>query len=191
MVGLSSTTTVGVVLLILGALFLLVAIITAVTGSTIIFTLNSGARRPTAILGGILMIIGLIFSLIDPISAFSNNNVSQKPIPTANVTPATTEPSKVTPTPKPTSILITSPTDGSKVPILTIVQGTASGIPEGEDLWVLIVPDGVTAYYPQSGPIVVTSDGKWSSSARVGIASDTGLGFTLIAALADQEGRAA
>lgn len=88
------------------------------------------------------------------------------------------------------SVLITSPTNGSKVPILTTVQGTAHNIPTGDELWILIVPDGVTGYYPQSGPVVVTGD-TWSSSARVGLDSDSGLGFTLIAALADQEGGAA
>lgn len=91
---------------------------------------------------------------------------------------------------QPTSVLITSPMDGSKVPILATVQGTAHNIPTGEELWILIVPNSATGYYPQSGPVVVTGN-TWSSSARIGVASDKGLGFTLIAALADQKGGAA
>lgn len=90
---------------------------------------------------------------------------------------------------QPTSVLITSPTDGSKVSILATVQGTAHNVPTGEELWILIVPNNVTGYYPQSGPVVVTGN-TWSSSARVGLPSDKGLGFTLIAALADQKGGA-
>lgn len=87
-----------------------------------------------------------------------------------------------------TIVTITTPTSESKVPILTTVQGAACHIPNGEDLWVLIVPDGVTAYYPQPGPVVVTSDGKWSASATIGRINDPVKGFVMIAALANQDG---
>jgi hypothetical protein len=90
------------------------------------------------------------------------------------------------------SVVITSPTHGSPVPIKTRVQGTASSIPNGDELWVLIVPDGLTAYYPQEpGPVEVGSDGKWSADATVGIAEDSGRGFTIFAVLANQDGSTA
>jgi hypothetical protein len=91
--------------------------------------------------------------------------------------------------PAPPSVVITYPTHGSPVSIKTIIQGTASSIPNTDELWVLIVPDGLTAYYPQEpGPVEVRSDGKWSSNATVGQAQDSGRGFTVFAALVNQEG---
>ena len=106
--------------------------------------------------------------------------------------PISTQTPTSTSTSVPASITITTPTNGSKVPMLTSVEGTASGIPKDEGLLILIMPDGTTAHHPQSEhPIEVPIDGKWISSIRVGIDSDKGLGFTVSVALADQEGKAA
>jgi hypothetical protein len=93
----------------------------------------------------------------------------------------------------PTSVNITLPEAGAHIPHLTTVQGTACHIPEGDELWVLVVPEGVTAYYPQMGPIVISNDGTWSASAYAGLDDpvDVGRGFILIAALANQQGGAA
>jgi len=93
----------------------------------------------------------------------------------------------------PTSVTITSPASGGSVPRLVIVQGTACHIPQDKELWLLIVPEGATGYYPQAGPIVISSDGRWSTSAYMGLDDpvDIGRGFVLIAALADQKGSAA
>jgi hypothetical protein len=89
----------------------------------------------------------------------------------------------------PPRVVITYPTHGSPVPIKIIIEGTASGIPNTDELWVLIVPDGLTAYYPQEpGPVEVRSDGKWSSSATIGQTQDSGRGFTVFAALVNPEG---
>ena len=87
------------------------------------------------------------------------------------------------PLPSP-SVTITSPRDGSQVSTSAIVQGTASNIPQDEELWLFIVPDGVTAYFPQPGPIKVLSGGKWSEFAFIGSPSDpSGTGYMLILAL--------
>ena len=93
----------------------------------------------------------------------------------------------------PTKVTITSPVDGITVPQLVMVQGTACHIPQNRELWLLVVPEGVTSYYPQSGPVVISNDGNWSGSAYVGLDDpvDIGRGFILIAALADQQGNAA
>jgi len=93
----------------------------------------------------------------------------------------------------PTRVNITSPVSGTSVPRLVTVQGTACHIPNGRELWLLVVPEGVTVYYPQTGPVVISSDGNWSASAYVGLDDpiDIGRGFVLIAALADQQGSAA
>jgi hypothetical protein len=55
------------------------------------------------------------------------------------------------------------------------------------------VPEGVTSYYPQAGPVVISDDGKWSTSAYIGLdnPSDVGKGFVLIASLANMEGSTA
>ena len=92
----------------------------------------------------------------------------------------------------PTKVNITSPVTGTSVPRLVTVQGTACNIPRGRELCLLVLPEGVTAYYPQTGPVVISSDGMWSASAYVGMEgpADIGRGFVLIAGLADQRGSA-
>jgi hypothetical protein len=93
----------------------------------------------------------------------------------------------------PTSVHITSPVDGSNVSQMVTVQGTTCHIPEEEEVWLLVLPEGVTAYYPQAGPVVITSGGDWSVSGYIGIDSpaDSGRSFTLIAAIADSQGSTA
>jgi hypothetical protein len=92
----------------------------------------------------------------------------------------------------PTSVTITSPASGSKVPQSITVQGTACHIPNDAKLWVLVMPDNVTAYYPQPDPITVSSDGKWSTTAFIGPTSANVVrGFVLYPALANREGNAA
>jgi hypothetical protein len=91
-----------------------------------------------------------------------------------------------------TNVDITSPAPNSSVPRLVTAQGTACHIPSGKELWLFVVPDGATSYYPQTGPIVISS-GNWSASAYIGLDSpvDVGRGFVLTVALADQQGSAA
>jgi hypothetical protein len=92
-----------------------------------------------------------------------------------------------------TSVSISSPAAGSSVSQLTTVEGSSCHLSEEDELWLLVVPEGVTAYYPQKSPIVLSDDGSWSASAYVGLddPADIGRGFVLIAAIADQQGGAA
>jgi hypothetical protein len=93
-----------------------------------------------------------------------------------------------------TNASITSPSDGAVVSQVVIVEGTACHIPQDKELWVLVAAAGVPGYFPQTGPILVSSnDNKWSASAQLGGANtlDTGKDFVLYTALADQTGSAA
>lgn len=93
----------------------------------------------------------------------------------------------------PTKVNITSPAADSAVPRLVTVQGTSCHIPNGTDLWLPVVPEGETGYYPQTGPIVVADGSAWSVSAYIGSNDpvDIGRGFVLIAALSDKQGSTA
>lgn len=93
----------------------------------------------------------------------------------------------------PTSITITSPVEGSKVPLLATFQGDACNIPQDKELWLLVVPEGMTSYFPQPGPVGVSSGGKWTANAYIGQnnPADVGKGFVVYVALTDQNGSAA
>lgn len=91
----------------------------------------------------------------------------------------------------PTSITITSPASNSRVSNQITVQGTACHIPQDNELWLLVQVNGVRGYFPQPGPIVVSSDGTWSAPANIGSDADSGRGFTLNTALVDQNDTAA
>ncbi len=90
----------------------------------------------------------------------------------------------------PTSVQINSPIEGAKIPRLITVQGSSCHVSKNDELWLFVVPEGVTAYYPQMGPILVSSDGNWSVSAYAGLEGETDIerGFVLIAAVADRQG---
>jgi hypothetical protein len=95
-----------------------------------------------------------------------------------------------TPPPPPPKVAITFPTEGSTVGISRIAQGTASNIPQGENLWLLVNVSGINGYYPQDGPIPVLSDGTWTASVSIGGPNDARRAFVLLAALADPQGEA-
>jgi hypothetical protein len=92
----------------------------------------------------------------------------------------------------PTSVTITFPVESSKVPLLATFQGDACNIPQDKELWLLVVPEGMTSYFPQPGPVVVSSDGKWTAIAYIGQNNpvDVEKGFVVYVALADQKGSA-
>ena len=126
-------------------------------------------------------IVAALVSAVVVIAASIISLVWLRPIPTPVL--ASTISLMLAPLPSP-SVTITYPRDGDQVSTSAMVQGTASDIPQDEELWLFIVPDGVTAYFPQPGPIKVFSGGKWSEYAFIGSASDPrGTGYTLILAL--------
>ena len=106
------------------------------------------------------------------------------PTPTPALTPTST------PTPTPSQVVITLPTPGSKVESFITVQGTASNIPAGEELWLFVTVQGVSGYYPQGDkPITISSSGRWSRGAQIGQENstvDVGKRFTLIPVLIKQ-----
>jgi hypothetical protein len=89
----------------------------------------------------------------------------------------------------PTSVTIVSPPSGISVPRLVTVQGTSCHLSNDKELWLMVVPDGVTSYYPQPGPITVAANGNWSATAYLGLESsvDVGKGFVVIAAQVDAQ----
>jgi hypothetical protein len=92
------------------------------------------------------------------------------------------------------SVTITSPAGRSTVPKVITVQGTASNIPPGKELWLLVEAEGAGSYFPQGdadnpSPIVVSSGGTWSITAYIGQqagSADVGREFVLYPALIDQ-----
>jgi hypothetical protein len=112
----------------------------------------------------------------------------------AIVTTLPPTPTSSTPTPPPPpKVTITSPADGSKVPMVVLVQGTAFNIPSDKDLWVFVEAGG--GFFPQGNaqnprPVMVSTDGKWNVTAYVGLPSQVGEQFILAAALADKDGTA-
>lgn len=90
----------------------------------------------------------------------------------------------------PTSVTITSPVPNDRVPNQILVQGNACHIPQGEELWLFVQPEGITGYFPQPGPIKVRDDGTWSTPAFIGQQEGTTSvrnKFTLIPALINQK----
>jgi hypothetical protein len=90
--------------------------------------------------------------------------------------------------------IITSPKEGSSVPVQIMVRGTApNNIPKDKELWLLVQSGGVYGYFPQGdafnpNPIVVSHEGKWNAIAYVGIDTDPKeMEFILQLALADQK----
>jgi hypothetical protein len=102
MFGMSSTTTWGIVLCLLGAIFLIIAIIANVQGTWTI-NLSPQVRKPTAILGLILLVLGLIFAGTDAIRGFTNVPTASVNTPTALVTQQSLSTPIPTPTPSTTS----------------------------------------------------------------------------------------
>lgn len=89
---------------------------------------------------------------------------------------------------------ITSPSDGAAVGQMINVHGIACHLPEGKGLWLIVAAEGVAGYFPQTGPITVsTNDNEWTVSAQLGGLNtpDTGRTFVLYTALADQQGTVA
>src|SRR2546423_355972 len=92
--------------------------------------------------------------------------------------------------PKP-MVKITEPAEGGLVESTQMVRGTSRAVPAGQAIWVAVFVQKVGRYYPQNQAADVQPNGGWSSLTYIGIASDVGLKFDLIAVLADREGQAA
>jgi hypothetical protein len=143
----------------------------------------------TNVLRAIMVVLLVVIIVLQTVILIGNHTLGggKTPLSIAASTPtlAPTPTPALTPTPSPPSVLITAPTDGSQVSMLTTVQGTAQNIPKDEELWLFIVPSNQASYFPQPGPIKI-SGGEWSIGAHFGGVSDVGLRFTLIPVLINQ-----
>ncbi len=94
---------------------------------------------------------------------------------------------------EPTHASILSPPSGSSVPRSITVEGTTCHIPDGKQLWLFVGSNAIPGYYPLTGPLAISSDGKWRTHALIGSTqpNDSGASFLLVPVLADQEGGAA
>lgn len=125
---------------------------------------------------------GIIGAIISGVFLLLANNNKNGPTPTP--TPI------ISPTPPlPPNITFTSLVEGSEVGYGPVtVQGTASHIPQGEYLWILVQPVDTSLYFPQVGPVAIAKDDTWELGAYIGKegSADVGKKFQLWAVLADQ-----
>jgi hypothetical protein len=84
-------------------------------------------------------------------------------------------------------VVITYPADQARVDQVEIVRGTAQRLPPGQVVWVVVFVPEVGRYYPQDRPADLQADNEWSSTAHIGIPSDTGRRFDVLAVLANAE----
>lgn len=85
-----------------------------------------------------------------------------------------------------TKLKITSPKNGALVHIKETVAGTATNIPNGNKIWILVYPYQAHRYYPQSGKLIL-QNGKWSTPVYIGVTNNVGDKFDIIAVLANKQ----
>lgn len=150
------------------------------------------------ILTGIAAIItaigGILFTL-HAIGYFDADNppqVTQTSVtPTPESTPTPTPEPTPEPTPTPTlpstqaKINITYPLDSTDVQMQETVKGTATNIPEGQQLWIVIKQQSLLEYRPQNY-VNIQSDGSWELPVQIGEGDSHGSWFDIYAVLADK-----
>ncbi len=82
-------------------------------------------------------------------------------------------------------IKILSPTAGQAVDLRIFVTGRASIIPEGQELWVVVSPQGSGQFIPAASRAVIQTGGDWSSLVFIGSENNHGLKVDLLAVLVD------
>ena len=58
--------------------------------------------------------------------------------------------------------------DGSKVPYQQQVSGVVTGLPSGNELWIVVTPVAAPTYWPQQGPLQLDSKGGFRTSVYFG-----------------------
>lgn len=84
-----------------------------------------------------------------------------------------------------TKVKITYPSDGASVELREVIRGTSQRIHVGEGIWIIIYPQAAGRYYPYDSPPDTQADGKWASSANVGMYIERGMRFDIIAVVAN------
>jgi hypothetical protein len=88
-------------------------------------------------------------------------------------------------TPDSTSVEITYPVEGTKVEQTEAIKGVSRLVPEGQEIWILVVPQRADRYYPHNRPADVLVNGGWHSLANIGITEDVGDKFDILVVLVD------
>jgi hypothetical protein len=85
------------------------------------------------------------------------------------------------------------PQDGQRVAREILVQGTVQSLRAGQQIWIAVVPDDTSLYYPQSGPVTIQGDGDWiSPPVFLGSTDDIGQrGFDVLAIIAGSQAQQA
>ena len=146
----------------LGILVVALALITATVA--IIVTWRATGRRVTMTTGSIVIAIGIGFVLaagLLPAFVIKSPNVS-----------------------------FTSPRGGQFVPIKVTANGTVQNLGQDQELWIVVEPQENSRFYPQTGPVVVTSSRWTSGDIFVGNTKDIGKRFDILAVLADSKAQA-
>lgn len=89
--------------------------------------------------------------------------------------------------PPPPSVKITYPANLGRVDMTETIIGTVQGLQEGEAIWVVLFIKDVGRYYPQNLPATIEAGGRWSSLAYIGVPSDDGMRFDILAIIANAE----
>lgn len=77
--------------------------------------------------------------------------------------------------------------DSNTVQIKENITGTEKNIPEGYEIWVLVYPHPADKYYPISRAYVQNGTWELPQPAQIGVESDAGVEFDIIAVLADKQ----
>jgi hypothetical protein len=84
-----------------------------------------------------------------------------------------------------TEVIITYPTNLSRVEQTETVRGTVVGLPEEQVVWVIVFMQEVGRYYPQNRPADLEASNRWSSLVYIGVPSDTDKRFDILVVVAD------
>ena len=84
-----------------------------------------------------------------------------------------------------TTVTIVSPGSNARVSSHQTINGTIGNNRNDQSIWLLVYPQNVKAYYPQTPPPNPPLNGTWSGTADIGMENDTGSYFTIYAVLAD------
>lgn len=78
---------------------------------------------------------------------------------------------------------IDTPAPDAMVPLLTTVTGTAT-LANGTALWILVRPPDLAYYFTKKAPVVVQTDGTWTTMVGIGRDErDVGVGFDIVPVL--------
>ena len=86
-----------------------------------------------------------------------------------------------------TRVSIVSPAPDALVGEVEIVGGQSKNVPDGNTIWVVVVPAPGGRYYPQGEPIVNAADGQWETAALFQNEADEPGSFEILVVLADRD----